>query len=272
MARLICFVFLLVSALPRLGLAELMPRFAPGFGPEIRKLSGVQTYRSGNGLYELVMDAPAGTWSLKKRGHVLWSKPLPHQPGAAAVSDDGERITQPIWQFVDEVHSYCSGIVFYDKNGAPGRTIHFMDGWRNLLLSADYFAISPDGTAIVVGSNGKPHSELTMIEVANGRKRWGVSAGYGTVVAVGMTAGGTCTLMATHDDRDMEFVLLDRDGNLLWQRTMAGNFSPELRSYLRFDRDDKGFSVYDLSSGKFQRFTIPESKSDAIPEPMHSDY
>jgi hypothetical protein len=261
MTRIIIFLLLLLPMLPHHAVAELMPRFARGFEPKFEKISGVRTYTSGNGVYELVMNVPEGKWSLNKEGRLLWSKYLPNQPGAAAVSDDGEIITQPIWQFVDEVHSYCSGIVFYNKEGEPGKAINFLDGWQSLLLSLDQVAISPEGTMIVIGSNEKQKSALTMINGANGVKKWSITAGYATIDAIRMTSGGAYTLVATHDRLDMEFVLLDHGGNTVWTRRMAGNFSPEIGSYVRFDRDEKAFFVYDLSTRKFQRNPIPVPKA-----------
>lgn len=269
MARFIFFLLLLVTTLPQHGLAELMPRFAPGFEPKFEKISGVQTYASSNGVYELVMNIPEGKWNLQKGGHVLWSKNLPSQPGAAAISDDGELITQPIWQFVDEVNSYCSGIVFYNKNGEPGRILNFLDGWRSLLLSLDHIAISPDGKMIVIGSDEKAKSSVTMINGEDGKKSWSITAGYGIIDAIRMTAKGAYTLVATHNRRDMEFVLLDHEGNPVWTMKIAGNFSTGIRNYVRFDKDEKGFFVYNLSARRFQRNLIPVPKR-SVPKPSAS--
>jgi hypothetical protein len=260
MARFLFFVVLLLTALPQPGLAELMSRFAPGFGPKVEKITGVQTYVSSNGTYELVMNGPEGKWSLKENGRLLWSKYLPSQPGAAAISDDGNMITQPMWQYIDEVHCLCSGIVFYNREGESVRYIHFLDGWQSLLLSLDQIAISPDGSMIVIGGNGKPKSYLTMINGADGVKSWDISTGYATVDALRMTSKGAYTLVATHDGRNMEFLLLDHKGRLIWSRKIANNYSTEIRDYVRFDRDEKGFFIHVLASETFQHHVIPAPK------------
>lgn len=77
----------------------------------------IDKYFSDNGKYELSITygEHLPSWSLKENGRLLWSEPLMNEPGAAAISDNGETITLPIWGWRDEGGS--SGVAVFNKEG-----------------------------------------------------------------------------------------------------------------------------------------------------------
>jgi hypothetical protein len=62
----------------------------------------------------------------------------------------------------------------------------------------------------------------------------------------------------------MEFILLDRRGNVFRQRSVAKNLSYEVGNYLQFSADLSGFGVLELKSGRFLHETIPQRPSTGL--------
>lgn len=258
MKRSLLLLALFMTMLPGHGTARLSTSFGENLLAKPEHFQGIRSYVSNNGRYAVEMNAGDGTWSLSENGRMVWRKRLPYDSGAAAVSDSGAVITQPLWEQVDEVHSLCSGLQFFNRNGDAVRTIHFRDGIYTLLVAMDQVAVSPDGNAVVVGDNGKTASLLTMVDAADGKKIWAAGAGYATLQALRVASRGAYTLVATCSGTDMGFILLDAGGGIIWSKTMAGNFSPAIRSYIRFDKDEKGFLIYNLARRKFEAYPIPK--------------
>ncbi|NTU90693.1 MAG: hypothetical protein HGA60_02140 [Chlorobiaceae bacterium] len=218
------------------------------------------TYRSDNGVYEVTITwhSPFASWSLKERGRELWSQPLMAEGGAAAVSDNGAVITQPLWGWRDEGGS--SGIAVYDGQGQLKSKIMFKsDDGREGLRWVDSTVISPDGSCIVIGEGHRENASITMFSVSDGRLLWQTNAGYPRVAAIRTSARGTFTLLATSQERnqDMEFVLFDRNGKVIWTELKTDNFSWDASPYVRFVPDGKGFEIYDLKAGHYDKRSFP---------------
>ena len=82
------------------------------------KAGTVEKYTSDNGKYEVSIMYGSNnfmSWSLAENGVQLWSRPLMCEPSPAAVSDNGETITLPIWGWRDECAS--KGVAVYNKKG-----------------------------------------------------------------------------------------------------------------------------------------------------------
>ncbi len=224
----------------------------------------VDTYVSDNGKYEvsIMYGKNFPSWSLKENDQVLWSKPLMNEPGAAAISDNGEAITLPLWGWRDEGGS--SGVAVYNIKGELLREVHFngeLPGTESLRWVHET-RISPDGKYFIIGENGKECSYVTLFNARTGEIVWGKKVGLSEMVQVKVSKDGKYALVTTNEykDRRMEFQLLDSSGIEIWHKKMAHNFSYEVKHYVKFTDDGSGFQIYDLKSGKYISEKIPTVK------------
>lgn len=221
----------------------------------------VDTYFSDNGKYELSIThgEPLASWSLKENGKVLWSEPLMNEPGNAAVSDNGETITLPVWGWRDEGGS--SGVAVFNKNGVLVREVLFkgdLPGTETLRWVRER-RLSPDGKYFIIGENGKESAHITLFKAATGEIVWEKRGGFPEIVQLKIAGEGKYALAATREDNGsgMEFLLLDRSGTALWRKIIAHNLSYEVKHYVRFMDDGSGFEIYDLKSGRYLSEKIP---------------
>lgn len=220
----------------------------------------VDSYFSDNGVFEVTITygRHLASWSLKKNGASLWSEPLTDEPGAAAVSDNGQTITLPLWGWRDEGGS--SGIAVYDSNGHLVREILFRgERGDEMLRWVRQTTISPDGKNIAIGQSGKERASVALFDAAEGRLIWETSAGFPELECVRVAANGDHTLAATRKSgsSDMEFLLFDKQGKIIWKKQKAKNSSYEARPYVKFKTDGKGFAIYDLKTASYQSFVVP---------------
>lgn len=221
------------------------------------------SYFSDNGLYEVVITDrhPFPGWSLKKKGQELWNRAVMSEPGGAAISDNGEVITLPLWGWRDEGGS--SGIALFNGQGEQVREIVFRntDGSESLRW-VRRTAISPEGARIAIGQNGRESSLVTMFDAAGGNILWETKAGLPELDDLRVSANGEYTLAATskYGTGNMEFVLFDNQGRAVWSEKRSRNLSWDVKVYGRFLSDGKGFEIYDLKSKIFMKHRIPIQK------------
>jgi hypothetical protein len=220
-------------------------------------------YFSDNRKYEITITCGEHfhSWSLKEDGRELWNNPLMTEPGEAAVSDNGETITLPLWGWRDEGGS--SGIAVFNKKGALAREIPFAAGLplEQGLRWVHSREISPDGRYIAIGENGKKQAKVTLFDAGTGNIAWEKNTGLPDVVEIRVSDKGSWTLVATRNDNvsDMAFILLDREGKEVWQKKIAGNFSYDVRNFLRFNSGMEGFAIYHLKPGRYISAMIPKT-------------
>jgi hypothetical protein len=218
----------------------------------------VVSFYSDNGVFEVAISYGENfrSWSLKQNGSPLWKDLLTAEPGEAAVSDNGETITLPLWGWRDEGGS--SGIAVYNKEGRLLRKIPFNghDG-QVVLRWVRETAISPDGTCVVIGENGKEHMTATLFNAAESRLIWASCEGFPDLDCIRVAANGDFTLAATSNGSDMEFLLFDTRGKVIWRTQKPKNHSYGVKPYVRFNQDGKGFSIYDLKTGNYESFVLP---------------
>lgn len=222
-----------------------------------------ERYFSDNRKYEITITFGEHfhSWSLKEDGRELWNNPLMTEPGEAAVSDNGETITLPLWGWRDEGGS--SGIAVFNKKGALTREIPFAAGLpgEQGLRWVHSREISPDGKYIAIGENGKKQAKVTLFDAGSGNIAWEKNTGLPDIAEISVSDKGTWTLVATRNDNgnDMAFILLDMQGKEIWQTKIAGNFSHDVRNYLRFNSDLSGFAIYHLKPGRYISAQIPKT-------------
>ena len=255
MKRFCYIAALLMLTLPVMASAEMYERM-------VDRPGSVDTYASDNGIYEVAIthggNAAFNSWRMMKNGRQLWSRMLANETGNATISDNGETITLPLWGWRDEGGS--SGIVVYNGNGEPVREIHYSDRDGNTGLRwIEKTAISPDGTRIAIGDGGKDHTTIILYDATNGGTVWEAYAGYPRIAALRIAEKGKYTLAATAQEgnSDMEFLLLDRNGRIVWRQQKTGNFSYEVKQYLGFNKDGKRFSIFNLKTGRFEVHSMP---------------
>lgn len=218
------------------------------------------SYFSDNGVWEVTITHrdPFPSWSLKKNGVEQWNRSVMSEPGGAAISDNGEVITLPLWGWRDEGGS--SGIAVFNGQGEPVREIMFRnpDGSETLRW-VRRTAISPEGSRIAIGQNGREAALVTMFDVASGALLWETQAGLPEIDYLCVIANGDYTLAATskYGTGNMEFVLFDRQGKAIWSEIRSRNLSWEVKIYGRFLSDGKGFEIYDLKSNTYMKRRIP---------------
>lgn len=81
-------------------------------------------------------------------------------------------------------------------------------------------------------------------------------------VDVRVSAKGEYVLAATskYGTGNMAFVLLDKQGEVVWSEKRLGNLSWEVKAYGRFLFDGSGFEIYDLKSKSFMKRRFPARK------------
>jgi hypothetical protein len=248
--RLVVFMaFFSTSAFARM--AERMPD-QPG---------SIDSYFSDNGKYAVTITygEHLPSWSFKENGRVLWSEPLLNEPGAAAISDNGEAITLPLWGWRDEGGS--SGVAVYNKEGKLVKEILFKGGssGEEALRWVHDTRLSPDGKYFIIGENGKEHANVTLFNAETGEIVWKTEAGLPEMVEVKVANGGKFALAATHENKGsaMEFLLFDHSGATVWQKKIVNNFSYEVKHYMKFNDNGSGFEIYDLKKGRYISILFP---------------
>ena len=222
------------------------------------------SYFSDNGVWEVAVTfkTPFSSWSLKKSGVELWNRSVMSEPGGAAVSDNGEVITLPLWGWRDEGGS--NGIAVFNGQGEPVRKILFhSDDGGEILRWVRRTAISPEGARIAIGQSGQEASTITLFDATDGHLLWSASAGLPEIDYLCVSAKGEYTLAATskYGTGNMEFVLLDRQGKAIWREKRARNLSWEVKVYGRFLSEGKGFEIYDLRSKMYMKRRFPAQQS-----------
>ena len=239
-------------------MAERMPN-QPG------SVESVDKYFSDNGKYELSITYGEllPSWSFKENGRLLWSEPLLNEPGAAAISDNGAAITLPMWGWRDEGGS--SGVAVYNKEGKLVKEVLFkgQSSGEEALRWVHETRLSPDGKYFIIGENGKEGANVTLFNASTGEIVWEKRAGLSEMVEVKVATAGKFALVATREDKGsiMEFLLLDRSGATVWNKTIRNNFSYEVRRDLKFKDDGSGFAIYDLKRGLYISELLPKTKS-----------
>ncbi|AOS83948.1 hypothetical protein BIU88_07175 [Chlorobaculum limnaeum] len=251
-AAVLCLLLLLPAEVP----ARMAERMADPVGK-------TDSFFSDNGVWEVAITYgnPFASWSLKKHGKEIWSDPLMTGPGGAAVSDNGELITLPLWGWRDEGGS--SGIALYNGQGKALRQIVFRnDGGSESLRWVCRTAISPEGARIAIGENGRDGSWITLFDAAEGRRLWSAKAGLPEIDYLCVSVNGDYTLAATskYGTGNMAFVLIDKQGKTIWSEKRSGNLSWEVKAYGRFLFDGSGFEIYDLKSKSFMKRRFPAPK------------
>jgi hypothetical protein len=81
-------------------------------------------------------------------------------------------------------------------------------------------------------------------------------------VDVRVSAKGEYVLAATskYGAGNMAFVLLDKQGEVVWREKRSGNLSWEVKAYGWFLFDGSGFEIYDLKSKSFMKRRFPARK------------
>jgi hypothetical protein len=221
------------------------------------------SYFSDNGVWEIAITYGNlfHSWSLKKNGQELWHRALMNEPGNAAVSDNGELITLPLWGWRDEGGS--SGIAVFNGQGEPVREIMFrnVDGSESLRW-VRRIAIAPEGSCIAIGENRREAALVTMFDVTSAKILWETQAGLPEIDDLRVSARGEYTLAATskYGTGNMEFVLFDKQGNAMWSEKSSRNLSWEVNMYVRFLADGKGFEIYDLKSKSWMKRRFPAQR------------
>ncbi len=232
----------------------------------------IDRYFSENGKYELsiIHGEHLPSWSFKQNGRLLWSEPLLNEPGAAAVSDNGEIITLPLWGWRDEGGS--SGVAVYNKEGKLLKEVLFKSrsSGDEALRWIRQTRLSSDGKYFIIGENGKNGAGITLFNSLTGNIVWEKSAGLPELVEIKVAGDGKFALVATHEDKGsgMEFLLLDRSGDIIWHKKIGDNLSYEVKRYLKFKDDGSGFEIYDLHSARYisTRFPLKASHHRKFPE------
>ncbi len=221
----------------------------------------IESYLSENGKYEVSIKhgEHLPSWSFKENGRQLWSEPLLNEPGVAAVSDNGETITLPLWGWRDEGGS--SGVAVYNKKGKLVKEVLFksQSSADEALRWVRETRISPDGTYFIIGENGKKGADVTLFNAVTGNIVWEKSAGLPELVEIKVAREGQFALVATHEAKGdgMEFLLLDHSGAAIWQKKIGHNLSYEVKRYLKFKDDGSGFEIYDLHSARYISIRFP---------------
>ena len=246
-------VLLCLLLLPAQATARMAERMADPVGK-------TDSFFSDNGVWEVAITYGNffHSWSLRKHGVELWNRSLMGEPGGAAISDNGEVITLPLWGWRDEGGS--SGIAVFNGQGELVRKILFQgDDGGEYLRWVRRTAISPEGERIVIGQNGQEASNITLFDATSGKLLWSATAGLPEIDYLCVSASGEYVLAATskYGTGDMEFVLLDSQGRTIWREKRSRNLSWEVNRYVRFFPEENCFGIYDLKSKTYMKRRIP---------------
>ena len=240
--------------------------FAKAIPPEPGTL---QSHVSHNGKFTVEIriigypDSSPSDCTFKEGNQVIWSKQIPTTPGQVKISDNGEIIAMVNWGWYDEMGS--KSLSFYDKKGDLIKEVSFggdefgmspMKWVRNLTLS-------PDGTYCMVGSNGEEKALFSLYESKTGKLVWEKAFGYEETVEIKISDAAKFILVATSNYKsggNMWFLLLNRDGGILWQKKISKNHSWDVEEYLRFKDNGKEFEIFNLVKNKFIFFALPADK------------
>lgn len=247
--------------------------FGEAIPPEI---GSIRIFYSENGEYSLSIkilgypDESPSECTFKKGDSTVWSKEIPTTPGIVNISDNGKTIVMANWGWYDEAG--FKTLSFYNDKGELVREANPCDKSIGLLW-IDHTAISPDGAYFIFDASGKYGPELYLYEFKTGNLVWKKRYGFYRIVEIEISNGGNSILVAavlngisTH----MLFVLLDRDGNSIWQTSIDNNFSWSTNDYLHLNNNGESFEIFDKVSGKYISYTNVDGKisllSDLAPK------
>ena len=221
----------------------------------------VKLYSSPNHEYTIEIrilgypdDSPSEC-TFKNSAAIIWSQMIPATPGKVAISDNGACIAMASWGWYDE--NGFRSLSIYNNKGELIQEIPFAMKWIHTL------AMAPDGTYCMIGENGRKHARFSFYDCRTAVRQWEAEYGFAESSEVKIAANGLYILIATndYDTGDMQFFLYNKQGVILWQRTLVKNYSSwDVPDYLQFRDNGKEFAFFDYHQGKFIIVNLPEQK------------
>lgn len=239
--------------------------FAEAMPPQPGK---VETYSSPNGRYTVevkILGNSFGTMArlaFKASGAELWDKLMPESPSEVAIADDGNVIALTNWGWRDECAS--ENLEFYNQEGKLLNRVEFGGAQPNQgnLKWIAKLAIAPDGSGCVIAENGSEQALFSLYDCQRGILVWERQYGYAEACEVKIDRAARRMVIATRDYNtcDMAFLLLNHEGEVMWQQQLTHNFSWEVRDYIIFGADGQGFKIFDQTRQKYLDVVFPAAK------------
>ena len=223
--------------------------FGEAFPP---KVGTVKVYSSRNAKYTVSIrllgypDASPSECTFAASGKQVWTKLIPTTPSKVVISENGERIVMTNWGWYDEGGSQSLSI--YNRMGELSKEIPFGQmKWVRVL------AISPDGSCCIVGVNTVQNAFFSLYDCQTGELKWEKGYGFSETSEAKVANGGDYILVATNDyhSGDMQFLLLDSKGVVLYHKLLAKNYSYDVPDYLRFKDNGKEFEFFDKNTNQY---------------------
>lgn len=231
--------------------------FAKRMPPE---LGSVETFLSENGRYSVEIkilgypDMSPSKCTFKERDTIIWSKEIPTTPGKVNISNNGKAVVLANWGWYDE--GGFRGLSFYNSKGELLKDISFGDKDKGSMLWIRETAISPDGMHYIFGTDGREKAKLYLYEFESANLLWLKDYGFEKMVEIEISDKDGSILTATfnYNSGDMLFVLLNIDGDMLWQKKIEKNFSWDIKDYLHLSDNGENFEIFDRASRKYISF------------------
>lgn len=243
------------------GLALLLFGSTVAFGEAMPLQPGkVETYTSPNGRYAVetkILGSEHGATlaqlAFKADGQELWNHLMPEPPSEVAIADAGNVIALTNWGWRDECAS--ANLEFYDEKGSLMSRVEFGEAGANQsgLKWIALLQLAPDGSRCVIAEDGREKALFSSYDSQTGALLWERRCGYAEACEVKMDGSAQHTAVATrnYNTGDMDFLLLNIRGEVIWQRQITHNFSWEVRDYIVFSPDGQGFKIFDQTLQKY---------------------
>jgi len=237
--------------------------FAKARAPEI---GSIKTFVSENGRYNIgikILGYPDGSLSIctfKEGSKIIWSKEIATTPGKVNISNNGKSIVMANWGWYDE--GGFRGLSFYNSEGELLKDISFGDKGKDSMLWIRETAISTDGMYYILGTDGREKAKIYLYEFSSANLLWANEYGFENAVEIEILGKGSPVLVATFDynSGDMLFVMLNINGDMLWQKKIEKNFSWDIKDYLHLNDKGQSFEIFDKAMGQYISFINKDGK------------
>ena len=238
------------------------------------EIGSIRSFFSENGQYSIDIktlgypDTSPSECTFKEKNRIIWSKRIPTTPGKVNISNDGKYIVMANWGWYDE--GGFKSLSLYNNKGKLIRELNFNKP-GSFLLWIRSTAISPDGMYYVFSASSTAVKAKIYLyefyEFGSGNLVWANEYECWDVVEIEISDEGRSILVAAqldYNSGDMLFFLLNRKGDIIWEKKIEKNFSWDIKDYLHLDSSGGNFEIFDKANAKYISFVNSNGRVSSV--------